>query len=501
MLRCDMGRPPDKIAASERDNIWLTMNDRHSNYTSPLETRYASEAMRQLFSDRRKFSTWRRLWLALAEAQQQLGLDISDAQIRQMAEHLDDIDFDKAAEYERQFRHDVMAHIHTFGEVAPEARPIIHLGATSQFVGCNTDLIQLREGMEILIGRLVNVIDALGKFAAEYRDLPCLGFTHFQPAQMTTVGKRATLWCSDFIRDLRELEYRLENLEFRGVKGTTGTQASFLALFDGDHEKVKQLDRMVAEKMGFTKRCSVTGQTYSRKVDAAIAATLGGIGSTVHRFSNDIRLLAHRKEVEEPFAKSQIGSSAMAYKRNPMRCERATALARFLMDVSASPLHTFAEQWFERTLDDSANKRLAVAESFLAADSILLITANVAQGLVVYPAVIAAHIQAELPFMATENFLMAAVKAGGDRQELHERIRKHSLAAADQVKLHGRHNDLIDRLKGDDAFAGLDFEKLLEPTTFVGRAPQQVDEFLTAEVAPVRSQYTDRLGQDSGLKV
>jgi adenylosuccinate lyase len=476
-------------------------NDRNAGYVSPLEGRYASREMRELFSAQRKFSTWRRLWLALAEAQQELGLEISDRQIRQMAEHLDDIDFAKAEEYEKQLRHDVMAHIHAFGDVAPEAKAIIHLGATSQYVGCNTDLLLMREALELLRSRLVNVIDSLAKFAAEQRNLPCLGFTHYQPAQMTTVGKRATLWCSDFIRDLNELEYRLEHLEFRSVKGTTGTQASFLALFDGDHEKVKKLERRVAEKMNFSKISAVTGQTYSRKIDAQIAATLAGIGSTVHRFSNDIRLLANLKEMEEPFAKSQVGSSAMAYKRNPMRCERATALARFLMDVSVSPLHTYAEQWFERTLDDSANKRLAMAESFLAADAVLLIMLNVTQGLVVYPATISAHIAAELPFMATENILMAAVQAGGDRQELHERIRRHSMAAAEQVKMHGRPNDLLDRLRADEAFAGLDFEKLLNPADFVGRAPQQVDEFIAAEVQPIRKQYADCLGQMGELNI
>ena len=477
------------------------MEDRNSNYVSPLESRYASKEMRSLFSAQRKFSTWRRLWLALAESQQALGLDITDVQIKQLSEHLDDIDFAKAAEYEKKLRHDVMAHIHALGEVAPDARAIIHLGATSQFVGCNTDLMLMREGIGILIGRVASIVDALGKFAAQQRDLPCLGFTHFQPAQMTTVGKRATLWCADFIRDLSDLAYRLENLEFRGVKGTTGTQASFLALFDGDHEKVKQLDVMVAQKMGFDKIAGVTGQTYSRKVDAAIAGALGGLGATVHKFSNDIRLLAHRKEMEEPFAKSQVGSSAMAYKRNPMRTERATALARFLMDISVSPLHTFAEQWFERTLDDSANKRLAIPEAFLAADAICLITLNVVQGLVVYPATIAANIDAELPFMATENILMAAVKAGGDRQELHELIRTHSMAAAEQVKMHGLANDLVDRMKNDPAFAELDFEKLLDASTFVGRAPQQVDEFLTDEVEPVRQKYADMLTEAAELNV
>ncbi|MGB2819979.1 MAG: adenylosuccinate lyase, partial [Phycisphaerae bacterium] len=400
------------------------MDDRTRTYTSPLETRWASREMRELFSRQRQHSTWRRLWLALAEAQHELGLEsISETQLAPMREHLDDIDFEAAEAYEAKFRHDVMAHIHAFGDAAPEARGIIHLGATSQFVNCNTDIIIMREALRILLGRLVNVIDALAAFAAEHRDLPCLAFTHFQPAQMTTVGKRAALWCADFIRDLRDLEYRLDGLEFRGVKGTTGTQASYLALFDGDHEKVRDLERRVARKMGFERIAPITGQTYSRKVDAAVAQMLAGVAASVHKFCNDVRLLAHRKEMEEPFGAKQVGSSAMAYKRNPMRCERATGLARYLMDVSVSPLHTAAEQWFERTLDDSSNKRLAMSEVFLVADSILLITLNVAKGLVVYPAVLDAGIRAELPFMATENILMAAVAAGGDRQDLHERIR------------------------------------------------------------------------------
>jgi adenylosuccinate lyase len=476
-------------------------DERYKTYANPLETRYASREMRELLSEQRKFSTWRRLWLALAEAQQELGLGITDEQLQQMRQHLDDIDFPVAEAYEAKFRHDVMAHIHAFGDVAPLARPIIHLGATSQDVGCNTDIIVLREALNILVGRVVNVIDALGSFAAQYRALPCLGFTHFQAAQPVTVGKRAALWCSDFLRDLRDLEYRLDGLEFRGIKGTTGTQASFLALFGGDHEKVRALDRRVAEKMGFTRLASVTGQTYSRKVDAAIAATLAGIGASVHKFCNDVRLLAHRKELEEPFETTQVGSSAMAYKRNPMRCERATALARYLMDISVSPLHTAAEQWLERTLDDSANKRLAMGEALLAADAILVIALNVAQGLVVYPAVIEADLRAELPFMATENILMAAVAAGGDRQDLHERIRLHSMAAGQQVKLHGQPNDLIERLKADPAFAGVDIDSLLRPQDFVGRAAEQVDEFLAAEVEPVRRRYSAVLGQRGELKV
>jgi len=477
------------------------MDERREAYVSPLETRYASAAMRELFGEQRKFCTWRRIWLALAEAQKELGLNITDEQVAQMAVHLDDIDFDAAEKYEAKFRHDVMAHIHAFGDAAPAARPIIHLGATSQDIVDNTDLILMREAMTFILSHLVNVIDALAAFARKYRSLPCLGFTHFQPAQMVTLGKRATLWCREFLMDLEELEYRLANLEFRGIKGTTGTQASFLALFGGDHEKVKAMEALVAGKLGFAKVCPVTGQTYSRKVDAAIAQALGGIGASVHKFCNDIRLLAHRKEVEEPFESSQVGSSAMAYKRNPMRCERATGLARYLMDISVSPLHTAAEQWLERTLDDSSNKRLAIPEAFLAADAILRIVLNVARGLVVYPATIEAHTSQELPFMATENILMAAVQAGGDRQELHERIRLHSQAAAEQVKMYGRPNDLLDRLNNDAAFDNVDIEELLEPSAFIGRAPQQVDEFLAAEVQPVLEKYKDVLGEQSELKV
>jgi adenylosuccinate lyase len=477
------------------------MDERKKTYSSPLEGRYASMAMRELFGEQRKFSTWRRIWLALAQAQQSLGLPISDAQIAEMAAHLDDIDFAKADEYERKFRHDVMAHIHAFGDVAPQARPILHLGATSQDVVDNTDLILMREAMGVILGYLVNVIDALGRFADAHRELPCLGFTHFQPAQLTTVGKRATLWCYDFILDLRRLEACIASLEFRGIKGTTGTQASFLALFDGDAEKVKALDLAVAKKMGFDRVSPVTGQTYSRKVDAEIAQVLAGIAASVHKFCNDVRLLANQKELEEPFESTQVGSSAMAYKRNPMRCERATGLARFLMDVSASALHTAAEQWLERTLDDSSNKRLAMAESFLTCDAILQIVLNVSQGLVVYPATIASHVAAELPFMATENVLMAVVKAGGDRQDLHERIRRHSQDAAEQVKKFGRANDLIGRLKGDKAFAGVNIDALMDPKEFVGRAPQQVQEFLIEQVEPIRRRYADRLGQKGELRV
>jgi len=473
----------------------------HEFYESPLQSRYASEAMRRLLGDQRRFSTWRRIWLALATAQKQLGLEISDAQLNQMAEHLDDIDFEAAAAYEREFRHDVMAHIHAFGDVAPEAKGIIHLGATSQFVNCNYDLLTMREGLDLIIGYVVNIIDRLGAFAAEHRRLPTLGFTHYQPAQLTTVGKRAALWCYEFIMDLEELEHRRDRLRLRGAKGTTGTQASYLALFDGDHGKVRALDHEVAKQLGLPSTYTVTGQTYSRKVDATVVGSLAGVAATVHKFCNDIRLLANLKEIEEPFAAKQVGSSAMAYKRNPMRCERATGLARWLMDLSVSPLHTAAEQWFERTLDDSANKRMAIPEAFLTADAILQIVLNVAGGMVVYPKTIAARVAAELPFMATENILMAAARAGGDRQELHERIRMHSMAAAAEVKQEGRPNDLIGRLKADDAFAAVDIDAILDAKAFIGRAGEQVDEFIAAHVEPIRAKYAHRLGQTAELKV
>ena len=472
-----------------------------SDYESPFRGRWASRAMRRMFSNQRKFSTWRRLWLALAQCQQQLGLDISDQQLKEMAEHLDDIDFAAAAAYEKKLRHDVMAHIHAFGDAAPSARGIIHLGATSQFVNDNADLILMREALGLLCAYLANIIDALGSFAQRWRELPCLAYTHFQPAQLTTVGKRATLWCYDFILDLGELEHRLANLAFRGVKGATGTQASFLALFGGDHNKVQLLETMVAEKMGFDRVYPVTGQTHTRKVDAQVAAALAGAAASVHKFANDVRLLAGLKEMDEPVEPEQVGSSAMPYKRNPMRCERATGIARFLMDVSVSPLHTAAEQWFERTLDDSANRRLAMSEAFLAADSMLRIVLNVAGGLVVYEAAIAARLAAELPFMATENVLMAAVQAGGDRQELHERIRRHSLEAGRAVKMEGKPNDLIARLKADPAFAAVDIDALLRPRDFVGRAPEQVDEFIAGHVEPVRRRYAQQLGATAELEV
>ncbi len=470
-------------------------------YTSPLVERNASPEMAALFGAQKKFSTWRRLWLELAKAQKKLGLDIRKNQIDQMARHLDDIDFAKAARYEKELRHDVMAHIRTFGDAAPKAAPIIHLGATSCYVGDNTDLIIMREALHLVAGKLASVIYLLGRFAEKHRATATLGFTHFQPAQLTTVGKRATLWCQEFTMDLQEVEYRIENLPFRGVKGTTGTQASFLALFEGRHNKVKQLDKDVATAFGFKKLCPVTGQTYSRKLDMLVVNALASIAQSAHKVCNDIRLLANLKEMEEPFEKSQVGSSAMAYKRNPMRCERVTSLSRLVLSLATSPAMTASEQWFERTLDDSANRRVVLPEAFLAVDGILQILINVFDGLVVYPQVIEAHVEAELPFMATENILMAAVKAGGDRQELHEKIRLHSQAAAAQVKTFGRPNDLIGRLRADIAFARIDFEKVLDPQAYVGRAPQQVDEFIKTIVAPIRKRYSRQLNRRVELNV
>lgn len=472
-----------------------------SVYTSPLVERNASLEMAELFGPAKKFGTWRRLWLELARAQKKLGLDIKQTQIDQMARHLDDIDFAKAARYEKKFRHDVMAHIHTFGEVAPKAAGIIHLGATSCFVGDNADLIIMREGLDLLAGKLACLTDLLAKFARKYRLIPTLGFTHYQPAQLTTVGKRATLWCYEFVMDLAEIEHRIATMPFRGVKGTTGTQASFLALFGGNGNKVKRLDKMVAKAFGFNQTCAVTGQTYQRKIDTQALNALAGIAQSAHKMCNDIRLLANLKEVEEPFEKSQIGSSAMAYKRNPMRCERTTALSRLVLSLATSAGMTASEQWLERTLDDSANRRIVIAESFLAVDGILEILINVAGGLVVYPKVLAARVKAELPFMATENILMAAVQAGGNRQKLHEKIRVHSHAAAAQVKQFGKPNDLIDRLKADKDFSKIDFVRVLNPKAYIGRAPQQVNEFLKEVIAPVRRKYRSQLNKKVELKV
>jgi adenylosuccinate lyase len=482
--------PPQRIHTNPKTCRRATTLDSVDQYRSPLETRYASKPMQALWSDRRRFTTWRRLWLALAESQQALGLDITDEQVDAIREHLDDLDIEAATAYEREFRHDVMAHIHALGDVAPAARPIIHLGATSQFCNCNTELLQLRDALQMIAAKVAALVSSLGTFAEQWKSLPVLGFTHYQPAQPTTVGKRATVWAQDFALLLEELEFRIQSLRFRGVKGTTGTQASFLALFEGDDQKVEQLDCMVTEKMGWPidRRFAVTGQTYPRVLDAQILSTLAALGAVAHRFGTDLRLLANRREMEEPFEKNQIGSSAMAYKRNPMRCERVCALARFVMNLPGNALQTASVQWLERTLDDSANRRLVLPESFLAMDGTLDILLNISGGLVVHEPVVKANLKAELPFMATENILMAAARAGGDRQTLHEIIRTHSMEAAARVKS-GEPNDLLERLSGEPAFAGIDLHAVLDPSLYVGRAPRQVDDFIREVVQPVRARY------------
>ena len=477
--------------------------DEHQVYDNPLVTRYASREMAELWGPARKFGTWRRLWLALAEAEQELGLLADDgvtarirpSQLAEMRAHLDDINFARALEHERRLRHDVMAHIHTFAEACPGARDIIHLGATSCYVTDNTDLLLLRDGLTMLRNRLVGLIDALARFAKHWRDEVTTGFTHFQPAQLTTVGKRACLWCYDFVLDLHDVEHRLETLRFRGAKGTTGTQASFLALFRGDHEKVKELDRLVARKMGMAEVYPVTGQTYSRKVDSQVLDTLSGLAQSASKYGTDLRLLAHRQEVEEPFEAEQVGSTAMAYKRNPMRAERMCGLARFVSALAVSAAQTAASQWLERTLDDSVNRRLTLPQAFLGADAILGLALNITNGLVVNREVIGRNVEQVFPFMATENVLMAAVARGGDRQALHERIRQHSLAVTAQLKAGSSRNDLIDRLRADPAFAGLDFEDLLARGRFVGRAPEQVDDFIEQELGPIRRRYRQLLDQ------
>lgn len=463
----------------------------YDEYTTPLVERFATKDMIHVWSPQKKFSTWRRCWIALAEAEQELGLPISDEQIAEMKAHVDDIDFEKARNYERQTRHDVMAHIHAFGELAPKALPIIHLGATSCFVGDNTDLIQIREALELVLQKAVAVLGRLRAFALQWKDLPTLGYTHYQPAQVVTVGKRACLWAQDLAMDVEDLEAQLARLRGRGVKGTTGTQASFMALFDGDADKVRLLDQKVCERLGFPSAYGVTGQTYPRKVDTHVLRVLAAIGESAHKWATDMRLLQNLKEIEEPFETTQVGSSAMAYKRNPMRCERVCALARFVM---VSPLHgsfTTAVQWFERTLDDSAIRRLSLPEAFLAVDGILNLYLNVMENPAVYPKVIEKHLWAELPFMATENIIMAGVRRGGSRQELHEVIRTHSMAAAAQVKEHGLDNDLLERLAGDPA-VGMTAEEIrtvLDLKQFVGRAPQQVEEFIAGEVDPILARH------------
>ena len=475
-----------------------------SIYESPLSSRYASDEMQYIFSPDKKFSTWRRLWVALARAEMELGLPVTQEQIDEMEAHLDDINYDLAAQKEKELRHDVMAHIHAFGAQCPKAMPIIHLGATSCYVGDNTDVIIMREGLRLIRDKLVKALANLARFADKYKALPTLGFTHFQAAQLVTVGKRATLWMYDLLMDLEEVERRIADLKLLGCKGTTGTQASFLELFEGDQEKCKELDRKIAKEMGFAASVPVSGQTYSRKVDSAVLYALAGIAQSASKFATDVRLLCHLKEIEEPFESKQIGSSAMPYKRNPMRCERICALARYVMADVANPTFTAATQWFERTLDDSANKRISVPEAFLAVDAILNIYINVSAGLVVHEKVIEKHIMEELPFMASENIMMDAVKRGGNRQELHERIRVHSLEAGRNVKELGLSNNLLDLIAADPMF-GMTKEELtahMEPSRYIGRCPEQVIDFLREFIQPVLDAHPEALTEkDTELKV
>ena len=472
-------------------------------YVSPLSERYASKEMQYIFSPDMKFRTWRRLWIALAETEKELGLPITQEQIDELKAHKDDINYDVAKERERQVRHDVMSHVYAYGVQCPKAKGIIHLGATSCYVGDNTDIIVMTEALKLVKKKLVNVIAELAKFAEKYKDLPTLAFTHFQPAQPTTVGKRATLWMQEFMLDLEDLNYVLSTMKLLGSKGTTGTQASFLELFDGDQETIDKIDPMIAEKMGFKQCYPVSGQTYSRKVDTRVLNVLAGIAASAHKFSNDIRLLQHLKEVEEPFEKSQIGSSAMAYKRNPMRSERIASLSRFVMVDAMNPAITSATQWFERTLDDSANKRLSVPEGFLAIDGILDLCLNVVDGLVVYPKVIEKRLRSELPFMATENIMMDAVKAGGDRQELHERIRELSMEAGKTVKVEGKDNNLLELIAADPAFNLTleELEKTMDPAKYTGRASVQVDAFLKNVINPMLEENKDLLGMTAEINV
>ncbi len=485
-------------------------SDRDALYDNPLIGRYASRAMAERWGPLRKFRTWRRLWLALAEAEHELGLPAADgagarvtpAHLAELRAHLDDVDLARAAALEKVTRHDVMAHVAALGEVAPGAKEIVHLGATSCYVTDNADLILMRESLDDLCGSLASLVDALATFAERWKAEPTLGYTHFQPAQLTTVGKRAVLWLFDLVLDLRELERRRDELPFRGAKGTTGTQASFLSLFQGNHEKVRQLDRLVAKKMGFDRVFPVTGQTYSRKIDSQILDALSGLGQSAHKWGNDLRLLAHRQEVDEPFEAGQIGSSAMAYKRNPMRAERMCSLARYLMGLPPMAAGTQATQWFERTLDDSAARRLYIPQAFLAADAILRIGQNVGGGLIVNRPIVAKNVREYLPYMATENLMMAAVRAGADRQHVHELVKTHSHAVTERIKQGvGSATEIVDRLKAESAFAGVDFAGELEPTAFVGRSPEQVDEFLAIEIQPIRAAYAPRLGRKVELHV
>lgn len=475
----------------------------YNTYINPLTERYASSQMLSLFSPVKKFTTWRKLWIALAEAEKELGLNISQEQIDEMKANIDNIDFEYAALMEKKFRHDVMAHVHTFGKVCPKAMPIIHLGATSAYVGDNTDLILMKEGLLIVLKKIVNVISNLKNFAIKFKDTPTLGYTHYQPAQLTTVGKRACLWIQDLLLDYEELKFVEENLKFRGVKGTTGTQASFLSLFDGNHSKVVKLDELVSQKMGFKKVLKITGQTYTRKQDTKVLKALAGIAESAHKMATDLRLLQNLKEIEEPFEKDQIGSSAMAYKRNPMRSERICSLARYVISLSLNPYLTHSTQWFERTLDDSANRRIVIPEAFLSTDAILELLYNVTNNLVVYEKMILKHISEELPFMATENIIMASVKKGASRQDMHEIIRQHSMDAARVVKVEGKRNDLIDRLINDERIplTREEIEELLDPKDFIGRAAEQVVEFIKSEVEPIIEKHKNDIGLDVDIKV
>lgn len=475
----------------------------YNRYTSPLTGRYASKEMQYIFSQDNKFRTWRKLWIALAETEHELGLNITEEQIEELKAHQDEINYEAAEAREKEVRHDVMSHVYAYGLQCPKAKGIIHLGATSCYVGDNTDIIIMRQGLELVHKKLVNVINELSRFAMKYKDMPTLAYTHFQPAQPTTVGKRATLWLNELVLDLEDLEYVLSSLKLLGSKGTTGTQASFLELFDGDHAKCRALDQKIAEKMGFSSCYPVSGQTYSRKVDYRVLSVLAGIAQSAHKFTNDIRMLQHMKEVEEPFEKHQIGSSAMAYKRNPMRSERIASLADYVMSDLMNPMLVSSTQWFERTLDDSANKRLSVPEGFLAIDGILDLYLNVVDGLVVYPKVIRKHLMAELPFMATENIMMDAVKAGGDRQELHEKIRQLSMQAGKTVKEEGKDNNLLELIAQDPGFhlSLEDLEASMKPERYVGRAPQQTEEFIREVIQPILERNQDVLGLTAEINV
>lgn len=472
-------------------------------YENPLNTRYASREMQENFGDEKRFRLWRKLWIALAEAEMELGLSITEEQIAELRAHAEDIDYDRAEEHERRVRHDVMAHVLTYGEAAPSAKGIIHLGATSCFVDCNSELIILRDGLEILLRKLVNVMEKLKTFALKYKDVPTLGFTHLQPAQLTTVGKRATLWLQDLMLDYENLQNLLSHFRLRGVKGTTGTQASFLELFEGDSEKVKELEKRVVKKMGYERVYGVTGQTYPRKFDYNVLCVLSQIAQSAYKFSNDIRILQNMKEVEEPFEKSQIGSSAMAYKRNPMRSERMGSLCRYMLSLPLNSAFTASTQWFERTLDDSANRRIVNAQAFLTVDAILNIYLNVAENLVVYEKVIQKHLAQELPFMATENIMMECVKAGGDRQELHERIRVLSMEAGKHVKQEGGENDLLELVKQDSLFSAVHdrLDSILDAKKFVGRAPEQTVEFIQTEIEPILEKHKTLLGESGDVRV